>query len=145
MRCQEKYTKQHLVTDPIDNLPNTEEQVVCLLKQLRFLLFKLSESIAPSIFTSYLVEVSESEFKDIYKAGAGDKVVEVQNLSSLTDNPNDLIIRPANAKVKTQKYRGIGLIVRPSERIRLHVPSGATITARFREAPSVVAISELSF
>jgi hypothetical protein len=145
MRCPEKYTKQHLVIDPVDNLPNTEEQIVCLLKQIRFLLFKLSESIAPSIFTSKLVFVKEDRFRDIYRAGGYDRVIEIQNISSLTDNPNDLIIRPIDTHIEGIDTAEVGLIVKPSERIRLHVPTGGTITAKFKEAPSIVAISELSF
>jgi hypothetical protein len=145
MRCNPKYTRQELIADSVDSLPTSEDQVICLLKQIRFLLFKLSESIAPSIFTSYLVEVGSDKFEDIYKSGSNDRIVEVQNVSSLTDYPNDLIIRPASTKLKGVQNKDVGLILRPSERIRLHVPIGGTITAKFREAPSVVAISELTF
>jgi len=134
------------VFDPVPNASSFEEAVVCSLIQIRNLLTKIAYSVAPTISRSFITQAGIQEFEKIYSASE-DKVVEIQNISNLTDKPNDLLIQASIIKTDKTKVdpKSVGLVVRPDERIRLHVPSGSAVYAKFLEEPSLVAVSELLF
>lgn len=137
------------VLDPIPKASSFEEAAICALIQIRQLLAKIAYSIAPSIDRSYLMEVGAQDFERVYHTSE-ERVIEIQNISNLTNSPNDLIIQTSFLKVKTKTpnndySKKLGLVVKPDERIRLHVPPGNSIYAKFVEEQSFIAISELLF
>ena len=134
------------VFDPIPSSSSFEEAVVCALIQIRNLLTKVAYSVAPTISRSFITQVGNEKFEQIYTADE-DRVVEIQNISNLTDKPNDLIIQASIIKLDKTKVdpKKVGLVVRPDERIRLHIPSGSAVYAKFLEEGSLVAVSELLF
>ena len=144
-RCQ-KVGLNLGVFDPVPNASSFEEAVVCALIQMRNLLTKVAYSVAPTISRSFITQIGNSDFERIYTADE-DRIVEIQNISNLTDKPNDLLIQASIIKVDKTKIdpKKVGLVVRPDERIRLHIPSGTAVYAKFLEEGSLVAISELLF
>lgn len=132
------------VYDPVENASTFEETVACALIQIRNLLAKIAYSVAPTIDRSYITSAPADKFEKVYSS-SDDKVIEIQNISHLSGSPNDLIIQAAFIKKGKNIPKDLGLVIRPNERLRLHIPAGNAIYAKFLEEASYLAISELMF
>jgi len=135
MQCKNIVSYSDLSFDNIDRLP-TEEAIICLLKQIRYLLIKVSNSIAPAIDFTKIKKIG-TDTQRIYR-GTSTKTVEIQNISHLTENPNDLILQP-QIKDKTS----LGLVVKPGETVRVFIESGSSIWGRFKDKESYIVITEM--
>jgi|GEM_PF-2508513 len=132
--------------DPVKTKRTFEEATVCALIQIRNLLAKIAYSVTPAVYKSFLTEVGAEKFEEIYLADR-DVVIEIQNVSNLSDSPNDLIIQPSFLKIKNASKDNsiLGMVIKPTERMRLHLTAGNALFARFLTDPSYVVISELNF
>ncbi len=136
MECRTINNFSDLSFDTVDQF-DTEDAIICLLKQIRFLLLKLSNSIAPAIDITNVKKVS-TELSKLYKA-TSTKVVEIQNISHLTDSPNDLILQP-----KVVGNNTLGLVIRPGENIRIFLRAGDVVFASFKDRESYIALNEFT-
>ncbi len=134
-RCREIHSYSDLSFDTVDQMP-TEEAIICLLKQIRFLLIKLSNSVAPAIDITRVKNIG-TKAERIYRA-TSTKTVEIQNISHLTENPNDLILQP-----KIKDSSAFGLVVRPAQTVRVFIEAGSSIWGQFKDKPSYIVVSEI--
>ena len=139
--CTEVRLNWTIGDKPEDFYNNKIDKALCILEQIKTALSKLALADVPTISLARTLSVGTT-FQEIYTSKYKDKIILIQNISSLTDTPNDLIIQTLYTDTSQQ---GLGLIVPAGHTMKLHVPSGGLVKARFVENDSYIVVAEVSF